>query len=97
LRDPSSPLAVLPLSLALRAVCLRVEDAHSVLHVVLPLSDVLVAVREDHGSLAVFLASFEVSLVATAIFKGQFANTLENVACKLPLVGLLALSKVVDA
>lgn len=67
------------------------------LHVVGPLSDVLVAVREDHGTLALLLPGLKVTLVSTAIFEREFAETLKHVGGKLTFVGLFGFSEVIDA
>jgi hypothetical protein len=68
-----------------------------VLHVVRPLPNVLVAVRENHRALAVFLTGPEVTLVPSAIFIGQLALTFKDVAHKLTLISLFTLSKEVYA
>ena len=85
-----------PLALLLSAVLGRELDADPVLLVVLPLADVLVAVRRDHGSVAIFLPLLEVAVVLAPVLVGQLTLTFEQVLRKGSLVGALGLCKVVD-
>ena len=97
LGNPSSTLALFPLSLSLCTFCLREENSRAMLQVVLPFTSVFVSVREKHCALAVFFAAFKVSFVPTAIFKLKLADTFENVLRELTLVSLLWLRKVVNS
>jgi len=63
------------------------KDAHTVLEVLGPLADVLVAVREDHGSLSLFLAALKVTLVTSAIFELQPALSFKHILGKRAFIG----------
>lgn len=77
LRKPVGSLVVGPLTLLLCAILRIVPNADSMLSIVLPLSDIFVTVREDHGPLAIFLARLKVSLILTSILVGQLTLALE--------------------
>lgn len=64
--------------------------------VIFPLSYVLVTVRENHGTISIFLTGFEVSVVAAPILIGQLALTFEQVLGEVSFVCTLGLGKVVD-
>ena len=70
--------------------------AYSVLHVILPLSDVLVPIWEEHRALALFFAGLEVALVHAAVLETQFPFPFEQVLSELALVRPLGLGEVVD-
>jgi len=55
----------------------RVLDTDAVLSVVLPLTNILVAVREGHRPVAILFALFEVSLVLPSILVGELTLSFE--------------------
>jgi hypothetical protein len=97
LGEPGSALALFPLSLAFCSLFVRIENTHAVLDVELPLTDILVAIRELHRALPVLFAAFELPVVAAAVLELKFACTLEHVLLELPFVSLLALREVVHS
>ena len=66
------------------------------LPIVRPLSNVLVAVREDHCAVAVFLSLHEVAIVALTVFVRQFALAFEKILAESALVRALRFSKVIN-
>jgi len=67
-----------------------------VFHVVLPLADVLVPIRQHHCAIAVLLSLLEVAFVHAAIFVGQSALTLEQVVGEKSVICALGLGEVVN-
>lgn len=65
-------------------------------HVVLPLADVLVPIRQHHCAIAVLLSLLEVAFVHAAIFVGQSALTLEQVVGEKSVICALGLGEVVN-
>lgn len=93
--EPGRPLAIAPLALLLHAG-LRVElDADAVLHVVGPLPNVLVTVREVHRSVSIFLSLLEVARVCAAILIRELSFSFEEVLREGAIVGSLRLGEVV--
>ena len=72
-------------------------DADAVLQIVLPLADVLVTVRERHGSVAVFFALSEVTFVGPSVLVGKPALAFEQVLGEGALVGALRFSEIVHS
>lgn len=72
-------------------------DSDAVLLVVGPLADVLVAVREGHSAIAIFLSLLEVADVGPPILVGEPSLSFEEVLRKGTLVGSLSLREVVHA
>ena len=97
LGQPVGTLVVDPLALLLYTVFGCVPNANSVLKIILPLSDVFVAVRKNHCALSIFLALLEVAVVLAAVLVGQPALALEQILREAALVGALRLREVVDA
>ena len=95
IREPSCTLIVDPLALSFFATLCSVIDTYPVLTIVCPLSYVLVAVREDHSSVAVFLSLHEITFVALTILVCQFTLAFEEIMAEGALIGSLRLSEVV--
>ena len=66
------------------------------LPIVGPLTNVLVAVGEDHRAVAVLFALHEVAVVALTVLVRQFALAFEEVMAEIALVRALRLSKVIN-
>lgn len=66
------------------------------LGVVLPLANILVAIREGHCPVAVFFALLEVTLVLPSVLVGELTLAFKQVLGELALVGSFRLSEVVD-
>ena len=96
LREPVCALVVGPLALLLCTILCGVPHTYPMLHVVLPLPDVLVSVRENHCAISILLSWFEVTLVHAPIFVRKSAFALEQVVWELSFVCTFWLSKVVD-
>lgn len=94
--EPRRAFVVSPLALFLSAIFRRVPHADAMLHIVLPLADVLIAVRVHHCAVAVFLALLKVTLIDTAIFVGQFSLSFKQVLGKVSFISPFRLRKVVD-
>jgi len=97
LGEPGCAFPFFPLSLAFGSVFVRIENAHTVLHVELPLTDILVAIRELHRALSVLFAAFELPVVAAAVLELKFACAFEHVLLELPFVSLLTLREIVHS
>ena len=67
------------------------------LHVKLPLANILVAIWEVHCALSVFFATFKVSIVPTTVFELKFALSFEHILLELTFVRLFTLREVVDS
>lgn len=70
---------------------------NAVLHIIFPLTDVLISVWEDHRALAFFLSRSEVAFVHATVFERELAFSLEQVLRELPFVRPLGLGEVVHA
>lgn len=96
LGEPVGAFIIRPLTLLLRAVFCGIPHTDAMFHVVLPLADVLVAVREDHRAIAVLLTHLEVTLVHTAIFIRESTLALEQVVRERAFISALRFGKIVD-
>jgi len=97
LTKPLFTLAIFPLPLFLRAVLCVEEDTNSMLHVVFPTAHILIAIRENHSALAVFLVGLEVASINSAVLEGQLALAFKLVLHKVTLVSPLTLGCVVNS
>lgn len=97
LSEPSDTLALLPLTLALVTLLGIDEHTHAMLNVVSPVSRVLVAIRELHVAVSVFLTILESTSVLSTILVNKVTLTLEDTVDKLALVHAFGLSEVVLA
>jgi hypothetical protein len=85
---PSRSFPFFPSTLFFCSVTSIEENSDSVHLVVLPRTYVFVAVSLDHRTLSIFFATFKISTVLSAIFKGKFSFTFKLIFNKLAFVCL---------
>jgi len=67
--EPSRTLSICVVTLLFGSLFCRVVHANSVLHIIFPLANVLVAIWEEHGPLTFLFAGLEISFVHAAVFE----------------------------
>lgn len=94
---PVCAFSVGPLALLFSAILGGGDDASTVLNVVLPLTDILVAIGEGHGAVAFLFALSEVTFVGPTVLVGEPALPLEEVLGEGAFVSALGLGEIVDS
>lgn len=90
-------LVLFPFTLLFNPIFRCVLDPVAVLHVVEPRPDVLVAIRQSHGALAVLEPAREIPLIDAPICVLKSTFAFKDVFSKLTLVGTLTFSKEVSS
>ena len=77
--EPCCTLSISIVTLLFDSLFLRIVHTDSVLHVVLPLTNVLISIGEDHSALTFLFSSFEIALIHATVFERELSLTFEQI------------------
>mmetsp|Transcript_2386 Transcript_2386/g.2984 ORF Transcript_2386/g.2984 Transcript_2386/m.2984 type:complete len:265 (-) Transcript_2386:249-1043(-) len=97
LTEPSDTLAVLPFTLTLVALLGIDEHAHAVLHIISPVTCVLVTIGELHVAITVLLTVLKSTIVLSTILVNKLTMAFEDTIDEVTFVHTLRLGEVVLA